>query len=276
MSLVTILILAIIQGLAEFLPISSSGHLRGISELFSIQEPQTFFDIVLHVGTLVAIVLFYRHLIKRLLLGSFVAFKAFLKHRDVKRFWSEGPEIRMLAALFVSCIPTGIIGVLFGNFFENALGRSPYTPIMLIINGFLLFSTRFFPKSTRDEKDITLTDGFFIGLAQGVGILRGISRSGITISMGLGRRLKSDVAAAFSFLMSIPAILGALIFKWNSRMALSGTDALTFIIGAVISGAIGYAALTCLKNVMERNKLHLFAYYCWGIGSAWLVFWLMV
>lgn len=252
--------LGFLQGVTEFLPVSSSGHLRILEEFFGLREPETLFDIILHAGSLAAVLFFFRKDISRIIVSLFSG------KNDGSR---QGEKI--LAAIVIASLPTAIIGLLLGDFFENTLSSIPFVGTFLIINGFILLSTRA-RKSIQPAEEITPLKAAFIGVSQGVAILRGISRSGTTITTAIHLGVKPENAMSFSFLISIPAITGALILK-SPEIHGSGIPAGVYLTGAVVSALSGFLALKILKKVMEKMILHYFAPYSIAAGAITLLVW---
>jgi len=241
------LILAIVQGMTEWLPISSSGHLAIIQQLFNLQTPVSF-DVILHFGTFLAVSLFMR---KELLAIS----KAILK-QDFK-----SKEAKLAFYLLIATIPVGVVGVLLKKPVEALFNNMPAVTAGLAFTGVLLFA------SERQEKPgkLDTKKSLAVGIMQAVSIIPGISRSGTTISTGLISGVNKEDAARFSFLLSIPAVLGAVAVDakdlMNSDISLSIT-----VLATAVSAVVGYLSLKLLwKTILER-RFHLFAYYCWALA----------
>lgn len=266
MGLWLVLGLGVLQGLTEFLPVSSSGHLRLFAAWFGVQDPQLLFDILMHVGTLVAVFIVYRRLLLDMLLATF---------RVVRRPGSlaDEPYAKVVLYGIVGTIPTGIIAVLAGDTMESAAAATWVVGAALVVNGFILlllgrvYAIRANASNPgRTIEEMTLRDALIVGTVQGMGIFRGISRSGSTITAGLLTGLRQDAATAFSFVLAIPAILGALVLKFDaSALATDGTLGL-YLAGAATSAVVGTVALIYLKHLMDVGKLHLFAWYCFPLG----------
>lgn len=276
MSLSLIIALAVLQGLTEFLPVSSSGHLRLLSEVFGTEEPQTLFDILLHVGTLVPIVIIYRREVGRILLSL-------LRWVRAPGSLSDEPLARVGLLIVVASVPTAAIGLGLGDFTESLSANVVWVGVALILNGGILLVLRRLeiaaeaaPEQTtgRPLEELRLSDALVVGCTQGMAIFRGISRSGSTITAGMAMGLSREAAAALSFLLSIPAILGALILKWDSA-ALAGDAWQAMGIGALVAAFVGWVALSSLLGLLRRGRLHLFAFYCLAVGVATVVWKLM-
>jgi len=234
-------ILAIVQGITEWLPVSSSAHLAIIQHLFNISPP-VFFDIALHLGTLVSVLLFFRNDIIRL-----------INEKDVK----------MLLFIIIASIPTAIIGLALRDFFESFFSNITLIGIALLVTGAMLFSTRY--ADDKKQKQLGLASALMIGVAQGIAVAPGISRSGSTISIGMLLGIEKEKAARFSFLLSIPAVLGASILE-GRKAALSSIDFGPMVLGVIIAAAVGYLTIGFLLEIIRKNSFSVFAYYCWLLG----------
>ena len=265
MNFIEALSLGLIQGLTEFLPVSSSGHLVIAQGLWGFSEPQMMFDIILHLGTLCAVVIFLRN--ELIALGR-VFFSAVWLHPV--RAWQEEPDFRLLVMIVIGCLPTALIGFVLADYFEALFSSTKAVGGALIATGFILFATRSKICRQTGLKEPTPAKAFVLGLAQGLAIIPGISRSGTTIAAGLFLGLERNVAARFSFLLFIPAVLGALLLEMvkASGPALIPGPAL---VGFVAAGLSGYLALAWLVRLLAHGKFFLFAPYCWLIGLVALV-----
>lgn len=239
--------LGIVQGLTEFLPVSSSGHLVILGKLLGLSGQELAVPVVLHLGTLCALCLFFFRDILNLL-------------RDVK--W--------LVLIAVASIITGTIGVLGREFFEGLFSSPKLAAAALIVTGLILFKARLFINARRNILDIV--DAVVLGLAQGAAIVPGISRSGITISALLFRRIDKELAFKFSFLAAIPAILGALFLEAKKvEFALAGNSS-GLLAGFIASFISGIIALRLLRSALRKAQLHYFGIYCIIAGLVTLVF----
>jgi undecaprenyl-diphosphatase len=247
LSLLQAIILGIVQGITEWLPISSSGHLVIFQQLFGLQVP-VFFDVLLHLGTLTVIfVFFWKDIIK--------LFKA-LVQRD-----SNSEYGKLLIFITIGSIPTALIGILFNEVLASFFSNLLVVGIGLIATGTLLF----FCERRESNKELKLRDSLWIGLVQGLAIIPGISRSGATIGTGLLRGLNREKVTRFSFLLSIPAIIGAAIFE-SGNVTWSTVEWFPVIVGIVVSGLVGYFSLKLLLRFVKERRLRWFSWYCWGLG----------
>ena len=244
MSLGKAIVLGIVQGLTEFLPISSSGHLVIIGHYLKVEFPGLTFTAFVHLGTLLAILLFFRQDIKEIFKWTVLGKK-------------------MLFFIMVGSIPTAIIGFVFQAKIEKLFTTVKPVGFMLLITGFLLWLAE---KKKQNRNQLNILDAFLIGTMQGISLLPGISRSGATISLGLFRKLKREVALRYSFLLSVPAILGANFLVLSQQKPLVNVNIFAIIGGTIAAFMSGYFALSILLKVLYRRKLDIFAYYCWILG----------
>lgn len=249
------IILGIVQGLTEFLPVSSTAHLILFPWLFNWSgDVNTLaFDVALHAGTLLALIAcFYKDWIEMLL------------HKR-----------KLLLFIIIATIPAGITGVLFHDQIETTLRLPILISASLVIFGIVMLIAEKFT-GQRNIQNITLKDSLIIGLSQAVALIPGVSRSGITISAGLFMGLKRDESARFSFLLSTPAVLGAVLLEGKNLLASPGNhDAGLFATGIVISAVSGFAAIKFLLKFFEKHTLNIFVYYRFMlaasiIGALWL------
>jgi len=246
------ILLGIIQGIAEWLPISSTGHLRLAEYFMNIQVP-ILFDVTLHIGTLAVILLFFRKDVKQIF-------------TDFLNLGIKSENGRLVPLIIVGTIPTALIGLAFSDLIESTF-RSPM-PIaaVLTVCGILLYSS----KLSKEKTDtITYKTALVFGTAQGIAIIPGLSRSGTTIAIALLLGLKREKAFKFSFLLSIPAIIGALgltLIKEHETLAQSGFGLPEILVGAIAATIVGYFALRLVHKTLENRKFHLFAFYCWLAG----------
>lgn len=265
------IVLGIIQGVAELLPVSSSGHLKIFEHILGLPDVEKllFFDVMLHFGTLIAIFIAYRKDIVKIIL-ELLEMVHLRKPPAGKR--KDIPTRRMILMLIVATLPLALY-LVFKNLIAAVGGSLYFIGAMLLLNGLILFLSDRFTYGKKTEKSMTLLDAILIGVAQAFAPLPGISRSGITISTGLFRGLEREYAVKFSFLLSIPAVLGATLLEMVDAFK-EGIDSALIVpclIGIVVAGAFGYAAIRLLKFLTQRNAFGKFAYYCWGAGLVTLM-----
>lgn len=258
MSLIESIVLGIIQGLTEFLPVSSSGHLEIAKALFgddSIPEESLLFSVVVHAATALSTIVIFRNTIWDLI-------------KELFRFdWNEGTQY--LFKIGVSIVPVGIVGVLFEDQIESFFnGQIMLVGFMLLVTGALLLFTT---KAPSKEGKVTFGKAIIIGLAQAIAILPGISRSGATISTGLLLGVEKSKAARFSFLMVLVPILGATALKMKDYLETPATDGsiagLTLLIGFLAAFISGLLACQWMISLVKKGKLIYFAIYCFAVGS---------
>lgn len=270
MNLLQVLLLGIIQGLTEFLPISSSGHLVIAQNVFGLKEPNLFLDVSLHFGTLLAIVIVLRREVVALLKG--IVLFAYYRLRG-EQFKIDG-ECRAMARLggliAIGLIPTALLGFFLRDLFALFFGSLTAVGCMLVVTGTLLWFTRTAGQGTKATGTISFLDALIIGLIQGLAIAPGISRSGATIAFGLFRSLTTEAAVNYSFLLSIPAILGAMFMEWENPLLYDGT-LLHVVLGTLMAALVGYICLRILIRMVNKGHLYFFSPYCWAAGCITIV-----
>lgn len=258
MSFLESVILGIVQGLTEFLPISSSGHLVLMQRVLGLGNVDVLFDIFLHLGTLGAVVVFLKKDLYNIVLNINKPFNI-----------RTNPGSRILFLIILASIPTAFIGFFFKSYFEKIFDNIGLVACLLFVTGLLLFTSEKFASGIKykDILGMKISDTLIIGFMQGLAIAPGISRSGATICVGIFRGIDRDLAARFSFLLSIPAILGALLLEIKDyKQMLVTVDVISLASGTVLAFVSGYFALKILFKVLKRHRLDIFAYYCWMLG----------
>ena len=282
MELLKAIILGLIQGIAEFLPISSSGHLAIFKNVLGFDtDTGLLFDVLLHLGTLAAVfVVFYKdiwELIKEgfAIIGQF--FKSVFGCLFKKAKWQPvvtTPYRRFVMMVIVSTIPTGIMGILLEDAINAASATLIVPGILLLINGIQLLISDRLPDGKLTEADAPYGKAAIVGIAQGVATFPGISRSGTTITACLACGFKREFAVKYSFIMSIPAILGALVlelFDFSTEM-LSGSDMVNYLAGTLVSAVVGYVCIKTMLVIVRGKKFKYFAYYCFAMGAFAVLF----
>jgi undecaprenyl-diphosphatase len=245
MEIIQALILGIIQGITEWLPVSSSGHLVLLQQLFGLGA-NVAFDALLHIATIIVIfMVFWKDILA--IVKSFFSFK-----------WDE--NTKLLLFIIIATIPTALMGLVFQDFFKALFTNMLLLGVFFIINGLILFLTRFIKVK---NKALNWWQSFIIGVAQGASIIPSISRSGATVSTGLFFGIKRQTLIKFSFLMAIPAIIGAFILEFNG---LSFENPLALILGSLAALIVGYFSLKLIIRTIEKGKWYVFAYYCFALG----------
>lgn len=251
MTTIEALLLGIIQGLTEFLPVSSSGHLVIFQHLFGIKEAPLTFDILVHMGTLLAV---------------FIA------------FWTDiagiirRPFDKLTYLILIGIIPAGLAGYFFADIFAKAFESLLVVGLGLIFTGFVLIVSERVANRRwigKNVDEMSYKDALFIGLLQALAIFPGISRSGSTIAAGLLAGLDREFAARFSFLLSIPVILGAGVFQLKDAVleGLPQAVIVSYTVGTVAAAIFGYLAIILLLRLVRGGKLSYFSYYCWGLAA---------
>ncbi len=268
------IILGILQGLTEFLPVSSSGHLVLFQHLFGLKEAELFFDVCVHLGTLVAVIIVFRQEIIKIIsaLLQLVSLGG-QKEKFLQKMESE-PELKMAVLIVIGSIPTAILGLLFASIADRLFSSTLIAGLMLMVTGLLLWITRKAATHAVAPRDghLTTAKAFIIGIVQGLAIIPGISRSGSTISTALLLGVERETAARYSFLLSIPAIVGAGLLSLKDGFAQTGPVIWISLLGAVTAAIVGYGALKSLLHIVKKGRLYVFAPYCWLVGILAILF----
>ena len=251
-SLIEALLLGLVQGLTEWLPISSSGHLVIVQEFLQIEVP-LFFDILLHLGTVAVILVFFRNDILQIL-------KALLK----LDFQSEYGKLGLY--IVIGNIPIILVGFIFYNTITPLFTNPMVVGFALLTTGTLLYISKY---GSTDRK-MNTTESLIVGIAQAIAIIPGISRSGFTIGTGLLRGVSREEVFRFSFLLAAPAILGAILFD-ATNLAFIEIEPSAMIVGFTVALIVGYFSLKLLSKLVVTGRFHMFAYYCWSVGLLTLV-----
>jgi len=251
-SIIAAIFLGIVQGITEWLPISSSGHLVIFQQFFGLSVP-LLFDIFLHLGTLLVILLVFYEDVFGMLKALF-------------RLDFKSESGKLLKFIIIGSIPTAIIGLVFNDSFESLFSNIRAVSVALIVTGILLYSSKFF----YGNKILGYKSSFLIGLVQGISIIPGISRSGSTISTGMMFGIEREKVAKYSFLLSVPAIIGASILEFDA--AVFSANLLPIVFGTISSVIVGYFSLKWLMNIIIKKKFNLFCYYCFILGLTLFIF----
>ncbi len=253
LTFIEILILAVVQGITEWLPISSFGHLAIVEEYLGLELP-LIFNVMLHVGTVIVVVaVFWRDII--------------LIVRALIRLDFKAEEGKLALFVAVGSVPTAFISFFFHDIFESFSHNLLVVGVALSITGFVLFVS----ERRQNSRELNYLDSLLIGTAQGIAITPGISRSGVTIATGLLRKVKRETAFKYSFLLSVPAVIGATVVE-STDLVVGNVDMVALFLGATISMMVGYIFLKLLQKILMEDKFHLFAYYCWIVGPITVFF----
>ncbi len=274
MPILIAIFLGIVQGVTEFLPISSSGHLsilQNIWELDYSEEEHLLFDVMLHLGTLVAVCFVYRKDIMEMIRGVIKMFKGEL---DFSAFGDPMiPPTRQALFIVAATLPL-FIALIFNGAVSRLFSSTGFIAFALIVTGTILFiSDKYVTPGHKTAKSITLKDAVIIGLAQACAVIPGLSRSGTTIAVGMTCGLTRNYAMRFSLLLSIPAVIGSLIVSLI-KAAVAGINwslIPVYLVGFLFSAIVGFLAIHLLKYIINKNKFGRFSYYCWAVGGITLI-----
>ena len=268
MDILKVIILGIVQGLTEFLPVSSSGHLVLAAEILNFHEEGVAFEVFVHLGTLLSVLIVFRQDVIKMILAPFQFLSSRFENEETKQYlyWD--------LYIIVGTIPAAVIGLSFKSQIEAAFSNILLVIIMLSITGTILLLSRFMRQK---NQEMTILKSILIGVAQAFAILPGISRSGSTIVTGIFLGIDKENAARFSFLLAIPAILGASVIKLKDLLSMeSYTFPVSYlVIGAIVSFISGYFAIIWLLDIVKKGKLEWFAIYCYLLviaSSLWYTF----
>ena len=264
------LFLGLIQGITEFLPISSSGHLSILQNLLNIgysEDGNVLFTVLMHLGTLISIIAVYRKEIQTMLSDALEYFRM-RADSDVGEPVVLKPPARALLFVLVGTIPLLVVAI-FSRTIERLFSNVGFIGFALIITGGLLFvSDKYIKRGNKTEKTMTLADALIIGLAQAAAVVPGLSRSGTTIAVGLTRGLTGSFSVRFSLLLSIPAVIGATIIELYKAIRGGVNFALfpVYLAGFIVATVVGFFAIQLLRRLINKSGFGNFAYYCWAIG----------
>lgn len=267
MSVLNAIILGLIQGIAEFLPISSSGHLSILNNLFHMttaEEGHMFFDVLLHLGTLFAVcVVYWQDIVE--MFWEVLGFINVGPLAGEKR--AHYPAARLFLMIVLGTLPLFLI-LPINDMIEGLYYKSVFIGVMLILTGCILFVADRMLNGKKTEKNMGMLDAIIIGICQAVATIPGLSRSGTTITAGLATGLRRDFAVKFSFLLSLPAVLGAnlLSFVKAAKEGIDWSSLPAYLVGTVAAILTGIASLSLIKRIASKGKFGGFAYYCWVVG----------
>lgn len=281
MNLIESIIMGFIQGVTEFLPVSSSGHLAIFKNFFGLKDVGVAFDVLLHLGTLIAVFIAFFSDIKDLFIngfgiiadcckniGIFISNKIKKTSKEYHKIIST-PYRRFAMLIIVTTIPTGVMGIVFNDIIENATKALIIPGICLLITGVLLLIADCTPEGSKDETNVTFKNAFGVGVCQGIATLPGISRSGTTIVACLVSRMDKSFAVKYSFIMSIPVILGAAVLKIKdlAEQNITSAEVTNYIVGMAVAAVVGYVCIKTMLQVVRQKKYKVFAYYCFFMGA---------
>lgn len=265
------LVLGFIQGLTEFLPISSSGHLVIFQNLFGLEDPEILFDIALHLGSLAAVLFYFRRDVLAIVTSFARSSLLFFKKKASFSASFEDQNSKMALLILAGCLPTALIGLFLNEISEKLFSSLMLAGSMLLLTGAILWLTARIKQGHGQSNFFSFKKALIIGVVQGIAVIPGISRSGSTIAAGLFVGLDRETTARYSFLLSVPAIIGAALLKFKD-LPLSGIPPLKIIVPGTLAATVtGYLALKFLVFIVKNGRLHLFAPYCWLCGIMALI-----
>ena len=266
-------LMGIIQGVAEFLPISSSGHLALFQTFFgmeNMEEKYMLFTVLLHFGTLISVCVVYWRDIVEMIREFFLGIAALAGKRDTGV--APPPARRMVMLIIVATLPLFVM-VLLQDVINQLFSNSIMVSCALLATGFILFFSDRLAKGHKTARNATLVDALIVGCGQALAVIPGLSRSGTTISVGMLRGFDRSFAVRFSFLMSLPAILGAIILevKDAADAGFNVEELPMYLVGVAVAAVVGYFAIRLVKSLSDKGKFGKFAYYCWAVGLGSLI-----
>ena len=272
MSYLTAVLLGLVQGVTEFLPVSSSGHLAIAEQLLNLQGASNvpeFFDVLLHLGTLVAVFIAYWDDIRDMIVEFFAGIGDLAHHSTPN---PVPPARRLILLIIVGTLPLFAM-VPFRRFFSSLGDNMYFIGGALIFTGILLFVSDRVRHGRKTEKTATLLDALLVGLGQAVALCPGISRSGMTITTGCFAGFERKFAVRFAFLLSIPAVIGANILSLTDAIeaGIDWASVPAYLVGVAVAAVSGYACIRLLRYIAEKGRFGAFAYYCWAVGALTLV-----
>ena len=265
--------LGFLQGVAEFLPISSSGHLTLMQHFFSVSEVDNLYNILLHFATLIAVCAVYWKDIVEMVLEFFRGLAVLFSRRGSREVERVPVARRLVLMVILGTLPLALVLPIEEQI--ETLGSSPmFVAVMLLVTGCILFFSDRLARGTKTARTATVKDALLVGLAQAFATIPGISRSGSTISAGMLLGFDRKFAVRYSFLLSLPAVLGATLVKVLKAFGGEGIDPALlpkYLVGMVVAGVVGYFSIRLVQLLADKGKFGKFAYYCWIAGAAALV-----
>lgn len=265
--------LGFLQGVAEFLPISSSGHLTLMQHFFGVSEVDNLYNILLHFATLIAVCAVYWKDIVEMVLEFFRGLAVLFSRRGSREVERVPVARRLVLMVILGTLPLALVLPIEEQI--ETLGSSPiFVAVMLLVTGCILFFSDRLARGTKTARTATVKDALLVGLAQAFATIPGISRSGSTISAGMLLGFDRKFAVRYSFLLSLPAVLGATLVKVLKAFGGEGIDPALlpkYLVGMVVAGVVGYFSIRLVQMLADKGKFGKFAYYCWIAGAAALV-----
>ena len=267
------ILMGIIQGVAEFLPISSSGHLALFQTFFgmeNMEEKYMFFTVLLHFGTLISVCMVYWRDIVDMIREFFLGIAALAGRKDTGV--APPPARRMVMLIIIATVPLFVM-VFLQDAVNQLFSNSIMVSCALLATGFILFFSDRMARGHKTAKNATVADALIVGCGQALAVIPGLSRSGTTISVGMMRGFDRAFAVRLSFLMSLPAVLGANVLEIKDALASNFPieELPMYLVGVAVSAVVGYFAIRLVKSLSDKGKFGKFAYYCWAVGLGSLV-----
>lgn len=269
MDIIQAIIIGLVQGLTEFLPVSSSAHLIFAQQALGVADVGLAFDVLLHVGTLVAVIVYFFNDIIEMIKGFFLSLVDLKEGKFIPEL-KRDPYKKLAWLTIIATIPVGVVGILFNDIVEELFTGLTVPAFLLLITGCLLYASQRMNSGRIDVTNITVKEALIMGCGQALAILPGLSRSGTTIATGLFAGLDKEFAAKFSFILSIPAILGAAVVQLKD-LGSANIEFSACIAGFIVAAISGYFAISFLLKLVREKSLDIFAYYCWIVGIIILV-----
>ena len=271
MSAFEAVLLGLVQGLTEFLPVSSSGHLVLARSLLGGSGEGITFEVMVHFGTFLAIVTVFRGEIWKMIAAVFGGIGTLVGRKGIAQRFEGDVHLKLALWIVIGSVPAGCLGLLFEDYIEQAFSNPIVVSGALLVTGSMVWSTRYVKKT---RGDVGWKDAILIGVAQAFAMVPGISRSGSTIVTALWRKVDRAKAAEFSFLLALPVIFGATLLKLKDVFEAPPpiAEVWSLIVGTATAYASGYVAIRVLLDIVRKGKLDRFAYYCWAVGLAGLFF----
>jgi len=263
--------LGLIQGLTEFFPVSSSGHLVIAKYFLKLHLPGAAFEAFVHFGTVLAVILLFRKEIIELIVSFIDSIFKIFQGENILNILKNNLSSKLAWFLIISTIPAAIIGYTFGSYFEILFSKPIIASFMLIITGALLwFGNKKYSGGNKNISKTTYKDAIIIGIAQAIAIFPGISRSGLTVIAGLSRNLDREFAAKYSFILSVPIILGASMYKMRDLSSLN-IDLSMLLLSGLVAAISSYGAMKIFIVLLKNKKIYFFSYYLWILSASTII-----
>ena len=264
-------VLGLVQGLTEFLPVSSSAHLVFFQHLLGLRKQMLSFDVFVHVATLTALLAYFAEDLLAFARDTFSGVLLFFQKKSVSEIFEKYPGTKWTWGIIAASVPTAAIGFLFKDWFESMFGSLMISGVTLVMNAGILWLTRSWPAGEKKIHQTRFFDYFLIGILQGIAIIPGISRSTVTLAGGLWLGLERETAFRFAFLISIPAILGASVLEFHHGIQVPSGAGPAYGLAFFAAALSGYLSLRWLSGIVRKGELHLFAFYTVLAGAVMMI-----